>query len=323
MRAASLLLLVAALLWTIYPAALDPNGCRRLLAVHRMAALGVVAFNCYLLAQGRGFVEVENKSIFRFGGLLVNPIQMSTFVVLTTPSCLLGVRERGWRSWHGLVFAGLMVSLVPTQSRGGLLAVLFGATLFLWLVSDPAARQRWITMALLTMPLVLLVDWQRSLARGEGDSLWSVFYTARIALWCDLLTHFKTSPWIGHGFGCSHLFNRLVVADSDYADMHVHNSYLEVFGDLGLLGAVLLGMLLVGIFLHCRRSLQVMDARTRDVHAAMFATVCSGLLDAVSDSWLLSVGNNSCVMFWVMVAALVARADSVVAQPIPSVPCDH
>ena len=32
------------------------------------------------------------------------------------------------------------------------------------------------------------------------------------------------------------------------------------------------------------------------------------------DSWLLSVGNNSCVMFWVLVAALIARADAVVLQ---------
>ena len=288
--------------------------------MYRFAALGVVVFNCYLLVQGRGFIEVENKSLFRFGGLLGNPIQMSTFIALTVPTCLLAVRERGWLTWHGVLVAGLIVSLVPTQSRGGLVSVAAGVAVFMWLVADSARRQRWAAILLLLAPLALTLDWTRALARGEGNSFWEILYNARVALWSNLLTHFATSPWIGHGFGCAHLFNRLVVTDADFADMHVHNSYLEVFGDLGAVGLVLLAVIIVGIVRHGGRALQAEDVRVREMHAAILATVIAGLVDAVSDSWLLSVGNNSCVMFWVMVAALVARADSVQAAIVAARP---
>jgi hypothetical protein len=70
-------------------------------------------------------------------------------------------------------------------------------------------------------------------------------------------------------------------------------------------------VLIVGLVRHGRRSLQVIDPQTRELHAAIFATVVSGLVDAASDSWLFSVGNNSCVMFWVMATAMVAQADRV------------
>jgi len=98
----------------------------------------------------------------------------------------------------------------------------------------------------------------------------------------------------------------------------LHNSYLEIFGDLGLIGLLLLVALLAYIAFIAIRLLQTSRSELeRQIDAVFVCCFVAGMIDAFTASWMFSVGNNSSLMFWTPAGAIIARMSVRTAIDVP------
>jgi putative inorganic carbon (hco3(-)) transporter len=133
-----------------------------------------------------------------------------------------------------LIPVGLLAVGVPlTQSRGGLIALMAGAGVFVRL------RFGWgraIALGALGLPLLLLFA-----LRGRQVDLSTKAETAtqRIQLWSSALVMFKAQPVLGGGYDQFAKEGRLLA----------HNTYLQWFAELGFFGgALFLGATMLSLY---------------------------------------------------------------------------
>lgn len=178
-----------------------------------------------------------------------------------------------------LLFGAFALALVPfTLSRTGIigLALLAG----LWAIAPSQVRWRWIGAVVLVSvlvyslrglagPLDLLVE-RVSLLRpsqiGESDY-------AREAIWTAAFAALKESPILGLGLGQYRYF---VSAQFSISTLSIHNAYLLLYCDLGLLGLVSFGLLLSTYFVRVWRLKRTGDPFLDDLAmgtASMFVVV--------------------------------------------------
>ena len=135
------------------------------------------------------------------------------------------------------VLAGLAMMVYAqtlTQSRGGLLAWLAGLGVLLAVRVGP----RWtivLTVAGLPVLLTVLGGRMARLSMSEGTA------QARIHLWRDAMILFRQSPLFG--IGTDNL--------ADEIGLVAHNSFVQCFAEMGLLGAAMF----VGVFFFATRGL--------------------------------------------------------------------
>jgi O-antigen ligase len=187
-----------------------------------------------LRLQGTGSFADPNETCV----LLVLAIVLTLFW-LTEPRS--GAFAILWLVPLGLLF----YALVLTQSRGGLLTLLVSLAVFF------RARFGWATTLVLGavgLPVLLLLVGGRqaslSTASGTGQE--------RIQIWSDTLVEMRSSPLFGLGYGELARQGGLVA----------HNSYLQAFAELGVLG----GVLFFGAFFLGGRGLIQLTLQQRTVH---------------------------------------------------------
>lgn len=118
-----------------------------------------------------------------------------------------------------------------TQSRGGMLALLLGLAVM--------ARLRWgwgrvLLLAAAGVPLLAFMVLFRQTAQSGGADTGQ----ARVQLWNEGLVMFRGSPVFGVGMN----------QYPTYAYQVAHNSYMQAFGDTGLVGGTLfLGMVVLAV----------------------------------------------------------------------------
>src|SRR6185369_10610966 len=84
--------------------------------------------------------------------------------------------------------------------------------------------------------------------------------------------------------------------------------YLEIFGDLGLPGLILLLLILyrlalMAVTLILRRG----EYLERNINAVFISVFAAGSANAFFESWMFSVGNLTSLIYWACVAGIVAR----------------
>jgi hypothetical protein len=250
--------------------------------------------------------EVEINRL-RGTGIFQDPNDTCLALVIALPLCVYWLTDRRGGAarllWIGPLLL-LLWALYHTQSRGGFLGFMAGLlTLF-------NARFGWrksVALTLLTLPVVLVVF------AGRMTNIEATAGTAqtRIELWSSALEIFREAPLLGIGMG-----------EPDPRMDHVaHNSYLQCFMELGVVG----GTLFVGAF-YC--ALVVMWR------------VGSARLPAVSEEmerirpYLLAlvVGSAACMMslslsyliptYMVLGLAVVYVEAGTVRSPRPVLRCD-
>lgn len=256
------------------------NTARKLIAVLAAAALSVLGITVLALANSYGIVRVEalqnvtqtgsEETIVRLcgTGIFNDPNDFSMVLVLSLVVCILviGRRDLGPRRWLALI--PLMVfghGLMLTHSRGGLIAAIAGMVAYL------GARYRWRN-ALPGLAMVALVAMSPFFGR---QSQWNLSdredtFQARLELWSSAMDEFRSHPVLGIGQG------KLVDAIGQVA----HNSFLQAFAELGILG----GIAFVGGFALLIRSLwrcscdESSVSRLRPYMLAIVAGYAAGLL---------------------------------------------
>jgi O-antigen ligase len=208
-------------------------------------------------------------------------LALSTYLVIMSRSATATVLM-------GLVVGGFLLLWPGTGSRRGAAALLIGGI--------PVAVAVGV-LALLNIGAVLDII-------GKDSSL-----TGRVPLWEALTPFIAQRPWLGYGFGAFWLGwqgpSAQIWTLIEWLPPHAHNGYLDLWLEVGILGALLImGLLAYLVF----RSWQL---RMRDRLEGFFWLLFLGFIIAanVSQATMLESSLGK-VFYWVLLAYLCFTASS-------------
>jgi hypothetical protein len=262
---ADLLMILAAVL-VYFLTTLYSNGTKVRLAfviVVLVCALAHVAVGAIQFKQADNFMLLpgimRSDYQWRASGFYICPNHLAGLLEMMAMLALGLACWSNWRaSWRVLAgYCALMclAGVAITGSRGGYLSVVFGlgafAVLSLWAVWLTRQGGFWLMFAGLLVTAAVIVGGGllfMSQSTTLHTRLGQVYdpTNLRLLMWQAAMTQHHLSPITGTGSG-TYLFYgrqfRLPLVQDD--PMHVHNDYLELLAEYGLVGAVLCGLFLV------------------------------------------------------------------------------
>jgi len=181
--------------------------------------------------------------------------------------------------------AVLVLGVVLSASRTGTVGMVL---LALWGAAD-RRLSRPVRLGLLAAPLVYgafffgMAEWAHETARtfgGEARLSEGDLSSSRFGIWSNTLAMIRSQPWTGVGFGEFNLawslspFPGRPVAFFD----HTHNLPLQLAVELGLpLAALVMLLLLAGLWLAARRAWQRADSAAPAARAALMMVLMIGV----------------------------------------------
>ncbi|MCI5121406.1 MAG: O-antigen ligase domain-containing protein, partial [Candidatus Electrothrix sp. AUS4] len=149
----------------------------------------------------------------------------------------------------------LLASVFLTQSRGGILSIIFSLLLFLFLIFRQQERVGKIQLIILLTGFLLLVSWYSWEPIGERfriifDNKTGRVQDDRLLIWANTLRVIVDFPLSGSGFGTFvDIFPGYKTLPDDLLYDHAHNDFLELLSDGGVIAGVL-GLWLIISVLH-------------------------------------------------------------------------
>lgn len=229
------LLLQLPLYWAAWQGARRADPGLRRLALN-ILAWGLAAYGLLLLVEAfsgaaiyRGLRDLMGDPI-RPDLARKNIAQGSFVLALLWPVAAAGGLRAGAPSWLALPMAAGTVLLAhnflsdaPVLAVG--LAVAVGGLVWVWPRTAPRALALGAAGLVLLMPLAILAVRLLGLGQHLPDS-----WTQRIGYWTYAMERIADHPWRGWGLDASRAF-------SPHIQLHPHNGPLQVWLELGLLGA--------------------------------------------------------------------------------------
>ena len=266
---------------------------------------------------GYGVTIIMNQ----YAGMFGNQNMYGTFSAMITPYVLFHwrvVAQKRWVKWAdvvllGLIFAGLWYS----NSRNGLTSCVVAIATYFFVI-NLQGRVKLIAAAVCLVLAVAISpslkgDLTRFVRKGIDKSVEVTSFSSqfleekRYEMWKGVLPLFWKERLTGYGFASSHLLVFPFTKDEE-AGRALHNSYLEIFGDLGLPGLILLLLILYRITFKALALIQQRgEYLERSINAVFIAVFVAGSANAFFESWMFSVGNLTSLMYWACVAGVVAR----------------
>jgi O-antigen ligase len=306
------------------------KGRRELLNVVLFLLLGLGVQSSLGIAQGIlkrtfavGFLgereqlwlaEVGGQSLSRVGGTLGHANAMASYLELMLPLTLAlsFIQTRTRYRLALLTLFGLgTAAMILTLSRSGWGGLALGSLLTVWLVARRRGfRLRRLLPTLLPLGisviLIAILFWQPIMVRLLAPSPYSVSFRLNLAR--VALEMVKAQPLIGMGLNTF----KEVMPEFDPQGLFasrsatVHNIYLLVAAETGLLGVGAFLWFLVGLF-----QVGISLARSKDdLYVALAAGICGGFLGLLAHgflSWLFRL-DSIFTLFWFLVGLLTAVA---------------
>jgi O-antigen ligase len=257
----------------------------------------------------------------KYAGPFRNQNMFGIFSAFIIPHVLFHWRviaKRKLEKWMDIVLLAVMViGLWLSSSRGGMLSCLIAVATYFFIVNMESRLKITVAAICLTLCFVVFTDIREdvmkfirkdTVERAEVTGLSSQFYhERRYELWSHVLPLYWERKMGGYGFAMSHLFTLPFSGNKNVA-RHVHNSYLELFGDLGFPGLILLLLIL---YMLAVRSIALMQRGgnylQRNINAVFIAIFVAGTVNAIFESWMFSVGSILSLMFWGPAAGVIAQ----------------
>jgi O-antigen ligase len=283
-------------------------------SVHRYLRTLAIGYSLVVLHVAKEFLLTDHARLY--GVSQTN--ELSTFLAGYWGLCVLMWLER--RSIKRLLgttaiaFLALM-GLVYTLSRGGYLAFVFGVVVLLTYLN----RKLLVTTAITAACLFSIVGFgllpeaaEKRIQSAYGvdvDGMFTLTDTAasRMALNRAAMEIIRDYPIAGTGWGC--LFvggrDRLIEAGTDGRHV-IHNMYLRLFTELGLLGFVPFLLILWFSFLEGRRLYRIAPDGYFKYLAAVFLS-CLAAFTIANIAGNRMFNGQTAGYFWIM-GALVERS---------------
>jgi len=277
----------------------------------------VPAMAMLLSGLGYGITIIMNQ----YAGVFGNQNMFGTFSALITPYVLFHWRIVAQKRWQKWLDAGLLAVILGglwfSNSRNGMSSFVIAVTAYFFVVNlqsriKIAAAATCILLALTISP-TMKSDLVSFVRKGTDKSVQVTDFSTQLAeeerfkMWSGVWPLFWKQKLTGYGFAASHLLVFPFTRDEE-AGRALHNSYLEIFGDLGLPGLLLL---LLFIYRIGGKAVTLIQQKgeylERNINAVFVAVFAAGVFNAFFESWMFSVGNLTSLMFWVPVAGVAAR----------------
>ncbi len=277
----------------------------------------VPAMVMLLSGFGYGITIIMNQ----YAGFFGNQNMFGTFSALITPYVLFHwkvVAQKKWAKWADvLLLFVILAGLWFSNSRNGMVSFVLAIAVYFYTVN--LQNRLKIIFAAICLLVILAVspslksDLVSFVRKGTDKSVQVTDLASqmseeeRFKMWTGVWPLFWKQKLTGYGFASSHLLVFPFTRDEE-AGRALHNSYLEIFGDLGLPGFILLFLLLCQV---SAKSVMLIQQRgeylERNINAVFIAVFVAGSANAFFESWMFSVGNLTSLLYWVPVAGVVAR----------------
>lgn len=294
-------------------------NCLSLFKLKYYAAWIMLAPAMVMLLSGLGYgITIIGE---QYAGFFGNQNMYGTFSALVTPYVLFHwrvVAQKKWEKWADiclllLIFAGVWFS----NSRNGMISCVVAAAAYFFVINLQNRIKVIMATVCVLMALAISPSLQNDLLgfvrKGTDRSVQvkdlqsQLTEEERFKMWNGVLPEFWKKKLTGYGFAASHLLVFPFTRDEEAGRM-LHNSYLEIFGDLGLPGFLLLLLIIYSV---SAKSVALIRLRgeplERNINAVFIAVFVAGSINAFFESWMFSVGNLISLLYWVPVAGIAAR----------------
>ncbi len=319
LRAVSFALLIFAVVRGMAYYFYSSVNCLHFFKLHYYTAWMVLAPLMVMLLSGFGYGVTIIMG--QYAGFFGNQNMFGTFSALIMPFVLFHWRIVAQKKWEKrldiLLLLLILVGLWFSSSRNGMSSCLIAVVVYFFVVNLQSrikilAAGICLIVAFSISP-TLKTDLTRFVRKGTDQSAQVTDFSSqwaeerRFEMWSGVLPMFWKQKLTGYGFGSSHLLVFPFTKDEE-AGRALHNSYLEIFGDLGLPGLILVLLILyrIGtkiIALTQQRS----EHLERHINAVFISIFVAGSANAFFESWMFSVGNLTSLMYWGTVAGVVGR----------------
>jgi exopolysaccharide production protein ExoQ len=262
----SLRLAFAFCMWTIFGCFLAARYTSRQLLVHLGIALGILALAS--LATGLIAPDFGIESGFRGGawrGVFTTKNVLGEMMLLAF--VVFGVLVPGAGRLKFLPVVGIVLA-VPLIALSKATAALLIVPVLVITIPVVLAFRKNNAVAALILCCLLVISAGASVLIVERDAVLSVLgkdatMTGRTVLWTQVASHIADRPLLGHGYGAfweaTSAASERVRAAIGWDTPHSHNGLLDVWLDLGLVGAL---SLIAGFALALERAWSGLRART-------------------------------------------------------------
>jgi len=289
------------------------NSCKLLDQLYWCALLGGTGCflaTLHLLPAGRLY----------FQGPFGNPNALGAFIPMVAAAVLLKLsrfRQQSplMRVAHAALAAGMLVFLLMSISRGGMIAT-FAACAWWLYFSSRRLFQAFVFCGLLTatMMVAYFPRYVESMNQIYVQKSGNYVFQSRGKLLEVSRDAAKENPLLGQGFGASKGRSEewTFGFESASASEEKMNSILALVGEVGIVGSVFLLFPIAWIFVTSARRLLLI--RKFDRFGGEFWTILTlsacllgGFVDSMAEAWLTSPGFFSAIMFWLIFGVLSAR----------------
>lgn len=213
----------------------------------------------------------------------ITPNILAGYLAMVMPLCLINKR------WSLLILPISIIALLLTKSIGALLSLFFGFTMYFALLNNFKKKQIIILIAILLILGSTLI--LRSTTHKQH--IQPIFSTLmRLSYWKNSLIIIKAHPLSGTGLGNFNL------PQCRYA----HNSYLQIWAEMGLLGIISFLWLIISIVKQSLKNIWHSDYKNE--YAALLSAISiflihnfidfSFFLPEVSFIWWIILGLSFC-----------------------------
>lgn len=304
-RSTTILLLYISVFWIIWKYAYQQGPEKVVsLILGVMWIIFIASYAAIFIGPFRPFLNG------RFMGVFANPNGMGVVSALILPLSLWKFLETGKKSALFL-FLLISLSLLFCGARGSLNATLFALGYLIY-----ARSKRKNPFALFaTLSCVLIFIWIIETSAKEFFKTYIRLESipilgGRLEAWQAGVNLIMDKPLFGYGFGVEDkLFGLKKIMFRRHAGAYVHNSFLGMLLQLGLLGFI---MFFVPLFILLFKELfsRNENQEVPILRYALRSSLIAGLVCCVSESWIYSVGNTQVFPFWIMVMLLVFYRDN-------------
>ncbi|MFJ7847256.1 O-antigen ligase family protein [Peribacillus sp. NPDC097206] len=242
----------------------------------------------------------------RFSGIYSNPNMLSS-LSLSTTVCSLWMIFKSNKKFIGWVFflAGIIVT-ISTGSRTGLIGlviILIGSLFILFELKYTLQKIKFIfSIIIVSLVIAFIMNFidipalNRLLGEKTVDNSTGF---SRGDIWIDGIPIFMEKPLFGWGYGSAN-YHIYINNPSEFSQWGIHNSFLIILIENGILGSVLYLAFFIFCFIKLKnkyKSLKL-EIKQKKFTKIIFLLCIVLLINGMSESFLFSVGNPMSIPFW-------------------------